>query len=93
MRSLITTIAALTMVLTLAGTAPAFADGCYICSGGSYVKYTGGDTQDKRNKAKDCGCQISGTRSSCDAANLKVLCTVVKDSTAADKLAVVMQRK
>jgi len=52
------------------------ADGCYICSGGSYVKYSGGDNADKRKAAKACGCKITGTRGSCDAGNLKILCSV-----------------
>lgn len=54
------------------------ADGCYICKGksGSYVKFKGSDTFDKRKKAKDCGCDVGGTTSSCNAANYKILCTV-----------------
>ncbi|EKD41294.1 MAG: hypothetical protein ACD_73C00773G0001 [uncultured bacterium] len=42
------------------------ADGCYLCSGGGYVAYTGDDTFDKRKKAKEqLSCQVSGTTSSC----------------------------
>lgn len=42
------------------------ADGCYLCSGGGYVAYTGDDTFDKRKKAQEqFGCQVSGTTSSC----------------------------
>lgn len=59
----------------------ALADGCYICSGGSYVKYSGSDDQSKRDAAKKCGCTVSGTRSSCDAANLTILCSVKADTT------------
>ena len=52
------------------------ADGCYICQGGSYVKYRGEDNWDKRHKAEGCGCKVQGTTSSCSAANNKVLCSV-----------------
>jgi len=41
------------------------ADGCYLCSGGGYVKYNGDDTFDKRKAAAAQGCQVSGTTSSC----------------------------
>jgi hypothetical protein len=63
-------------ILFLAGVARA--DGCYICSGksGTYVKFRGPDTWDKRKKAEACGCKVGGTASSCDAANHKVLCSV-----------------
>ena len=52
--------------------------GCYICSGksGTYVKYKGDDTFDKRKKAKALGCEVGGTSSSCDAANYTILGTV-----------------
>lgn len=44
----------------------ALADGCYLCSGGGYVKYTGEDTFDKRKKAKEMfSCIVNGTTSSC----------------------------
>lgn len=66
------------------------ADGCYICSGGSYVKFSGSDTQEKRKKAKACGCNIGGTRGSCNAANLKILCSVKKEQKEAFKLAMKM---
>jgi hypothetical protein len=51
----------------LLGTAPAaMADGCFLCEGGGYVKYTGDDTFDKRKKAKEkFNCKVSGTTSSC----------------------------
>ena len=73
---------ALTMCTMAVTIQPAFADGCYICRGNpvSYVKYTGTDNQDKRKAAKNCGCDVGGTRGSCDAANLKVLCTVQTES-------------
>lgn len=71
----------------LMGSLPAFADGCYICKGGSYVKFSGSDDQSKRKQAKNCGCEITGTRGSCDAANLKVLCTVQVDQNENVKLA------
>ena len=53
--------------LMLLGTAPAaMADGCFLCQGGGYVKYTGDDTFDKRKKAKEkFDCTVSGTTSSC----------------------------
>jgi len=52
--------------------------GCYICKGksGTYVKYKGSDTFDKRKKAKDLGCEVGGTTGSCDAANNTILGTV-----------------
>ena len=52
--------------------------GCYICRGksGTYVKYRGSDTFDKRKKAKSLGCDVGGTSGSCDAANYKILGTV-----------------
>ncbi len=43
------------------------ADGCYLCSGGGYVKYNGDDTFDKRKQAANIGCQVSGTTSSCSS--------------------------
>ncbi|MBX7148581.1 hypothetical protein K1X76_05800 [bacterium] len=64
------------------------ADGCYICSGGSYVKYSGDDTQEKRKAAKECGCQVSGTRGECDAANLTILCSVQNEKEETMKVAV-----
>ncbi len=52
--------------------------GCYICKGksGTYVKYVGSDTFDKRKKAKKLGCDVGGYTSSCDAANYTILGTV-----------------
>lgn len=44
---------------------PAFADGCYLCEGGGYVKYKGADTFDKRKKAQSIGCKVTGTTGSC----------------------------
>lgn len=54
------------------------ADGCYICQGSAntYVKFSGTDSFDKRKEAEKCGCKVSGTTSSCNAANFKILCTV-----------------
>ena len=63
------------------------ADGCYICAGGSYVKYSGSDNQDKRKAAKACGCTVSGTRGSCDAANLKILCSVENETNQSTNIA------
>lgn len=82
-------VLSLMCVVALAGIArPAFADGCYICSGGDgYVKYTGEDNQDKRKAAKACGCQVSGTRGDCSAANLKIMCTVENEKDESVKLA------
>jgi hypothetical protein len=55
----------------------AFADGCYQCKRGGYVKYTGSDNAKARKAAKDKhDCQVNATRSSCNAANLKVHGTV-----------------
>lgn len=79
--------AALAAIVMMSYATPVFADGCYICQGGSYVKYTGDDNQDKRKAAKACGCEIGGTRGDCSAANLKVLCTVQNELNANEKLA------
>lgn len=47
-------------------TGTVFADGCYLCQEGGYVKYQGDDTFAKRKKAKEqFGCTVSGTTSSC----------------------------
>jgi hypothetical protein len=44
----------------------AYADGCYMCKEGGYVRYRGSDTFAKRRKAKKkCGCTVTGTTSSC----------------------------
>ena len=76
------------VMMTFAGTSlPALADGCYICSGGSYVKYSGQDNGDKRKAAKQCGCEVSGTRGDCSAANLKVLCSVKAEEDTSYKIA------
>ena len=74
---MIVTLAVLGLMLTAN---LAQASGCYICSGGSYVKFSGSDSQAKRKAAKACGCKISGTKSSCNAGNLKILCSVKKDA-------------
>ena len=56
-------------IMVLLFTGSAFADGCFICSGGGYVKYVGDDTFDARKKAEEqFGCQVSGTTSSCNGA-------------------------
>lgn len=74
--------AALSGALLISGAAGDLrADGCYICSGQSntYVKFTGNDNGAKRAAAKNCGCTVSGTTGSCNAANYKILCTVMND--------------
>ena len=44
----------------------AMADGCFLCEGGGYVKFTGDDTFEKRKKAKEkFDCKVNGTTSSC----------------------------
>ena len=43
----------------------AYADGCYLCEGGGYVKFKGSDTFDKRKKAQSLGCKVTGTTGSC----------------------------
>lgn len=73
--------------LILSYAAPAMADGCYMCSGGTYVQYSGSDDATKRKAAKACGCEITGTRGDCSAANLKVLCSVQNESDDSMKLA------
>ena len=79
-------------VISLGFSGTANADGCYICKGGSYVKFSDKDTQDKRKKAKACGCEISGTRSECSASNLKILCSVKYDKDSPYKLAMVTEK-
>lgn len=80
-------IGCMVLIVTLGYFNSAKADGCYICKGGSYVAYTGDDTQDKRKAAEACGCEIGGTRGDCSAANLKVLCTVENEEQPNDKVA------
>lgn len=77
------------LVLSGAG-ADLQADGCYICSGQSntYVKFTGNDDGAKRAAAKNCGCTVAGTTSSCNAANYKILCTVLKEKDQQAQIAV-----
>jgi hypothetical protein len=71
----------------MAFSSPAYADGCYTCIGGGYVKYVGTDTQAKRKAAKACGCKIGGTVSRCEAANHKILCSVQNNTGEDVKLA------
>ncbi|MSP62024.1 MAG: hypothetical protein EXR72_17170 [Myxococcales bacterium] len=54
------------------------ADGCFLCEGkvGTYVRFKGEDSWDKRKKAEACGCKVAGTTSSCGAANHQILCSV-----------------
>jgi len=43
-----------------------YADGCYLCEGGGYVKYVGEDTFAKRKEAQDkLQCKVTGTTSTC----------------------------
>ena len=45
---------------------PAFADGCFICKDGGYVKYVGEDTFPLRKKAQEqLKCEVTGTVSFC----------------------------
>ena len=54
------------LVIAFAGVYYAYADGCYLCKGGGYVKYRGSDTFRKRKQAKKkCNCKVTGTTSSC----------------------------
>lgn len=49
------------------GISSSYADGCYLCTGGGYVKYEGEDTFDLRKQAKtEFGCEVTGTSSSCN---------------------------
>lgn len=51
----------------LAPAATVFADGCYMCEGGGYVKYKGDDNFAKRKEAEEkYGCKVSGTTGSCN---------------------------
>lgn len=79
-------------VISLGFAGPATADGCYMCKGGSFVKFSDRDTQDKRKKAKACGCDITGTRSSCNASNLKILCSVKIDKDSPFKFAMTTKK-
>lgn len=80
MKTVILAVMAMALAAPLALTSLS-ADGCYICRGqsGTYVKFTGSDTFDKRKAAKNCGCEVGGTTGSCSAANYKILCTVYRD--------------
>jgi hypothetical protein len=54
------------ILVTIFASTTAFADGCYICKDGSYVKYQGEDTFPLRHKAQEqFGCEVSGTISFC----------------------------
>jgi hypothetical protein len=67
------------VALFLVGAGAARADGCYICEGGSYVKFAGEDSWAKRHKAEACGCKVLGNTSKCGGdARHKVLCEVAK---------------
>ncbi len=74
-------IAGATALFFLGTATPAVAEsgGCYICQGQkehTYVKFEGKDTWGKRKQAEACGCKVSGTTASCDAANYTILCEV-----------------
>jgi hypothetical protein len=57
--------------------APARADGCYLCAGGgSYVRYRGQDTWQKRHQAEACGCRIAAAASRCGGRDKRELCAV-----------------
>ena len=75
------------VALPMMASSIAQADGCFLCSGGGYVKYTGDDTFDKRKKAKEeFGCEVSGTTSSCS--NPKGSLSQINESTETVKIAV-----
>lgn len=79
-------VAALSCAVAIAlstGPLTAQSDGCYICQGQpyTYVKFSGKDDWDKRNRAEACGCKVSGTTASCDAANYKILCEIPADTS------------
>jgi len=78
MKKLIYLVGFIVATFFFVGTAQA--DGCYQCQEGGYVKYSGSDNATNRKAAAACGCTINGTRSSCNAANLKILCTVQADT-------------
>ncbi|MBE7438537.1 MAG: hypothetical protein HS115_08800 [Spirochaetales bacterium] len=72
--------AVILVLLTLSLMSPSLkADGCYICQGSpnTYVKFSGNDSFEKRKEAEKCGCKVGGTTGSCNAANYKVLCSVL----------------
>nr|WP_156844582.1 hypothetical protein [Leptospira wolffii] len=58
-----------------------FADGCYLCSAGSfdscrdYCRFSGNDSFDTRKKCESKGCKITGTAACPTASNYKV-CSV-----------------
>lgn len=66
----------LALALLLAGTLPAAADGCYICTQGSgcgqYCRYTGNDDAANRKKCTQANCKIGGTASCPKGANIKI---------------------
>lgn len=60
------TIAALGVLLLSAAPMRSWADGCYLCKEGGYIRYTGPDTFPKRKKAKEqFGCTVNGTAGIC----------------------------
>lgn len=64
-------------VMSLAGAAQVWADGCYLCGSGSsngcqQCKYSGSDSFDQRKACEKKGCKVSGTGSCSSASNVKV---------------------
>lgn len=60
-------MAAMIAAALLAPIGVAFADGCFMCEGGGYVKYKGDDTFAKRKEAEEkYDCKVSGTTGSCN---------------------------
>jgi hypothetical protein len=80
-------LALLTLSLVpLFAVSSAFADGCYLCGGGSsekckdYCRYSGPDTFAARKVCESHGCKVSGTASCPTAVNYKVCMAPAADS-------------
>ena len=72
----VTVLICLFSLISILVTNKVYADGCYICRGGSYVKFKGDDSEEKRKDASKCGCRVVGTQNPCDEKKVKILCTV-----------------
>jgi hypothetical protein len=58
-------LVALVFASLMLAAGPAFADGCYVCGGGSkcgdYCRYSGADNFEARRACEKKGCKVSGT--------------------------------
>ena len=74
----VTVLICLFSLISILVTNKVYADGCYICRGGSYVKFKGDDSEEKRKDASKCGCRVVGTQNPCDEKKVKILCAIVQ---------------